>query len=82
MAAAQIDADAPATLRMGVRVVAVPPMAAAAQTGADAPTAGLMDIAAFIGAAAFPPRTGTMVTMGSRPLSGTSVSAAGGLPSP
>jgi hypothetical protein len=27
-------------------------------------------------------RTGTMVTMGSRPLSGTSVPAAGGLPSP
>jgi hypothetical protein len=29
-----------------------------------------------------PPRTGTMVTMGSRPLSGTSVPTAGGLCSP
>jgi hypothetical protein len=33
-------------------------------------------------AAALPHQTGTMVTMGSRPLSGTSVPAAGGLPSP
>jgi hypothetical protein len=54
----------------------------AAQTGADAPMAGLTEIAAFIGGAALPPRTGTMVTMGSRSLSGTSVPAAGGLPSP
>jgi hypothetical protein len=52
---------------------------AAALTGVDAPTAGLMEIAAFTGGAALPPRTGTM---GSRPLSGTSVPAAGGLPSP
>jgi hypothetical protein len=44
--------------------------------------AGLTEIAAFTGGAALPPRTGTMVTMGSRPLSGTSVPTAGGLPSP
>jgi hypothetical protein len=50
--------------------------------GADVPAAGLTEIAAFTGGAALPPRTGTMVTMGSRPLSGTSVPAAGGLPSP
>jgi hypothetical protein len=53
----------------------------AAQTGADAPAAGLTEITAFIGGAALPPRTGTMVSIGSRPLSGTSVPAAGGLPS-
>jgi hypothetical protein len=48
------------------------------------PTAevGLTEIAVFTGDAALPPRTGTMVTMRSRPLSGTSVPAAGGLPSP
>jgi hypothetical protein len=56
--------------------------AAAAQTGADTPAAGLTETAAFTGGAALPPRTGTMVTMGSRPLSGTPVPAAGGLPSP
>jgi hypothetical protein len=55
---------------------------AAALTGTDAPAAGLMEIAAFTGRAALPPQTGTMVTMGSRPLSETSVPAAGGLPSP
>jgi hypothetical protein len=37
---------------------------------------------AFTGSAALPPQIGTMVTMGSRPLSGTSVPTAGGLPSP
>jgi hypothetical protein len=44
--------------------------------------AGLAEIAAFKGGAALPPRIGTMVTMGSRPLSGTSIPAVGGLPSP
>jgi hypothetical protein len=44
--------------------------------------AGLTEIAAFTGGAALPPRIGTMVTMGSRPLSGTSVPTAGRLPSP
>jgi hypothetical protein len=53
-----------------------------AQTGVDAPAAGLTKITAFTGGAALPPRTGTMVTIGSRPLSGTSVPAVGGLPSP
>jgi hypothetical protein len=61
---------------------AVSPMAAAAQTGADVPVAGLTEIAIFTDGAALPPRTGTMVTMVSSPLSGTSVPAAGGLPSP
>jgi hypothetical protein len=71
-----------ATLRAGALAGAVPSTAAAAQTGADAPAAGLTEIATFISGAALPPRTGTMVTMGSRPLSGTSVPATGGLPSP
>jgi hypothetical protein len=53
-----------------------------AQTGADVSTVGLTEIVAFTGGAALPPRTGTMVTMRSRPLSRTSVPAAGGLPSP
>jgi hypothetical protein len=57
-------------------------MVAVAQTGADASAARLTEIVAFTGGVAPPPRTGTMVTMGSRPLSGTSVPAAGGLPSP
>jgi hypothetical protein len=56
--------DAPAALWAGGgRAAVVPPTAAAAQTGADAPTAGLMEIAAFIGGVALPPRTGIMVTM-------------------
>jgi hypothetical protein len=45
-------------------------------------TAGLTEIVAFTGGAALPPQIYTMVTIGSRPLSGTSVPAAGGLPSP
>jgi hypothetical protein len=52
---------------------------AAALTGADAPVAGLTEIAAFTGGVALPPRIGTM---GSRPLSGTSVPATSGLSSP
>jgi hypothetical protein len=55
---------------------------AAALTGADALAAMLTEIAAIIGGTTLPPRTGTMVTMGSRPLSGTLVPAVGGLPSP
>jgi hypothetical protein len=74
-AAALTGTDAPATLRAGA-------CAAAAQTGADASAVGLTEIATVMGGAALPPRTGTMVTMGSRPLSGTLVPAAGGLPSP
>jgi hypothetical protein len=66
----------------GARAAAVSLTAAAAQIGEDASAVGLTEIAAFTGGAALPPRTGTMVTMGSRPLSGTSVPAAGGLPSP
>jgi hypothetical protein len=82
VAAALTGADAPAALRVGARTAVVSPTAAAAQTGADAPAAGLTEIAAFIGDASLPPRTGTMVTKGSRPLSGTSVPAPGDLPSP
>jgi hypothetical protein len=82
VAAAQTGADAPAALRAGARVAVVPLRAAAAQTCADAPVVGLTEIAAFTGGATLPPRTGTMVTMESRPLSGMSVSAADGLPSP
>jgi hypothetical protein len=82
VAAAQTGADAPTMLWVGARVAAVPPTAAAAQTGADAPVAGSMEIAAFTGGVALPPRTGTMVTMGSMPLSGTSVPVVDDLPSP
>jgi hypothetical protein len=39
----------------------------------------ITEIVAFTGGAALPPRTGTMVTMGFRPLSGTSVPAVGDL---
>jgi hypothetical protein len=82
VAVAQMGADTPAVLQAGERVAAVPPMAVAAQTGTDALAAGLMEIAAFTGGVALPPQTGTMVTMGSRPLLGTLVQAAGGLHSP
>jgi hypothetical protein len=61
------------TLRAGARAATVPPTTAAAQTGADAPAAELMEITAFTGGVALPPWIGTMVTMGSRPLSGTSI---------
>jgi hypothetical protein len=81
VAAALTDADAPDALRAGVRA-AVSPTAAAARTGVDTSAVGFTEIAAFTAGAALPPRTGTMVTMGYRPLSGTSVPAAGGLPSP
>jgi hypothetical protein len=81
VASALTGTDAPAALRAGTSAAAVPPTAAAAQTGTDVPMAGLTEIAAFIGGAAFPPQTGTMVTMGFRSLSGTSVPAVGGLPS-
>jgi hypothetical protein len=58
------------------------PTAAVAQASADALAVRLTEITAFTGDAALPPRTGIMVTMGSTPLSGTSVPTAGGLPSP
>jgi hypothetical protein len=63
-------------------VAVVSPMAAAAQTGADASAVGLTEIAAFTYGAALPPRIGTLVTMGSGPVLGTSVLMVGGLPSP
>jgi hypothetical protein len=71
-----------AVLRAGLRAATVPPTAVTAQTGMDAPATGLTEIATLTDDAALPPRTGIMVTMGSRPLSGTSVPVAGGLPSP
>jgi hypothetical protein len=80
--AALTGADAPAALWVGAHAATVSPTAAAAQTGADVPAAGLTEIVAFTGGVALPPQIGTMVTMGSRPLSGTSVPAVGGLPSP
>jgi hypothetical protein len=66
----------------GANATAVSLTVAAAQIGTDAPTAGLTEITVFTGGAALLPRIGTMVIMGSRPLSGTSVPAAGDLPSP
>jgi hypothetical protein len=80
--AALTGADAPAALQVVAHATAVPSTAVAAQTSANVPTARLMEIAVFIGGADLPPRTGTMVTMGSRPLLGTLVPAAGILPSP
>jgi hypothetical protein len=82
VAAALTGADVPAALWAGARAASLPLTVAIAQTGTNAPAAGLTEIVAFTGGAALPPGTGTMVTMGSRPLSGTSVSTAGGLPSP
>jgi hypothetical protein len=82
MAAAQMGVDVPVVLQAGTRAAAMPSTAMAAQTGADAPSVGLTEITAFRGGAALPPRTGTMVNMGSRSLSGTSVPVAGGLPPP
>jgi hypothetical protein len=51
VAAVLTSADAPAALYLGARAAAVSPMAAAAQTGADVPAAGLTEIAAFTGGA-------------------------------
>jgi hypothetical protein len=48
VAAVLTSAGAPAALRAGARAAAVSPMAAAAQTGADVPTAGLTEIAAIV----------------------------------
>jgi hypothetical protein len=79
VAAALTGANAPTALRVGACAAAVPPTAVATQTGADAPAAGLMEIATLTDGATLPPRIGTM---GSRPLSGMSVPAVGGLPSP
>jgi hypothetical protein len=82
VAAGLTGADALVALRVGARAAAVPSTVAVAQTGADMPATGLTEIVAFTCGVTLPLRIGTMVTMGSRPLSGTSVPAAGGLPSP
>jgi hypothetical protein len=79
---AQMGADTVAALQAGARAAGVPPTVAATQTGVDVSVAGSTEITAFTGGVALLLRIGTMVTMGSRPLSGTSVPAAGGLPSP
>ena len=58
-------------------------IAAALQEARTATVAdGSMESAAFTGSVALSPRIGTVVTTGSRLLSGTSVPAVGGLPSP
>jgi hypothetical protein len=77
-----MGADTPATLQAGARMSAVPPMVVVAQTGIDALAAGLMEIMTFTGGTTLPPQIGTMFTVGSKPLSETSVPAVGGLPSP
>jgi hypothetical protein len=74
--------DTPTALRAGARAAVMPLTAVAAQTGADALVAGLTKIVTFTGGVDLPPQIGTMVTMGSRPLSRTLVPAPGGLPSP
>jgi hypothetical protein len=48
-------ADVPAALWAGARVAAVPPTAAVAQIGTNAPAVGLMEIAAFTGGVTLPP---------------------------
>jgi hypothetical protein len=55
MAEALTDTDALVVLRAGARAAAVSPTAAAAQPGADAPTAGLTETTAFTGGAPLPP---------------------------
>jgi hypothetical protein len=75
VAATQMGADVPVVLRVGARVVA-------AQMGVNAPATGSTEIVTFIGGTALPPQTSTMVTVGSKPLSGTPVPTVGGLPSP
>jgi hypothetical protein len=81
MAATQIGIDVLTALRARAP-------AAAAQTGVDTPAllpaaaTESMEIAASTGDATLPPRIDTMVAAWIRPLSGTSVPAVGGLPSP
>jgi hypothetical protein len=82
VAVAQMSTNTSVVLRVGARMAAVLPTATAAQTGANTPVAGSMEIAGFTGGVALPPRIGTMVTMGSRPLSEMLVPVVGGLPSP
>jgi hypothetical protein len=55
VAAALTGVDVLVVLRAGVRAAAVSLMVAAAQIGADAPVAGLTEIAAFTGGVALPP---------------------------
>jgi hypothetical protein len=82
VATTQMGADVPVVLRAGVCTVVVTLTVAAAQTDADAPAARSTEITTFTGSAALPPRTGTIVTMGYMPLSGMSILAAAGQPSP
>jgi hypothetical protein len=57
VAAAQMGADASTVLRVGTRRAAVPPTAAVAQIGANAPAATSTEIVAFTGGRALPPWT-------------------------
>jgi hypothetical protein len=82
VAATQTGADTSVALRARARTVVVPPTAAAAQVGTDVPVAESMEITTFTGDATLLSGTGTMVTAGSRLLSGTSVPAVGVLSSP
>ena len=88
VAAAQTGVDALAALLEEARTaVADRSMESVAFTGSVAlspriGTDGSMESAAFTGSVALSPRIGTVVTTGSRLLSGTSVPAVGGLPSP
>jgi hypothetical protein len=81
VAAAQIGVDAQTALRARAH-------AEVAQTGVDTPAmlpvaaTESTEIAASTGGAALPLGIGTMVAAWPRPLSGTSVPAVGGLPSP
>ena len=89
-AAAQTGVDAPAALLVEARTAAVlleeartaAVLLEEARTAAALVADGSMESAAFTGSVALSPRIGTMVTTGSRLLSGTSVPAVGGLPSP
>ena len=88
-AAAQTGADAPVALLEEARTATVADgsMESPAFTGSVAlspwiGTDGSMESVAFTGSVALSPRIGTVVTTGSKLLSGTSVPAVGGLPSP
>ena len=74
--AAQTGADAPVALLEEARTTAALLEEARTATVAD----GSMESATFTGSVALSPRIGTVVTTGSRLLSGMSAPAVGGLP--
>ena len=77
VAVAQTGAGAPSVLLVEARTAAALLEEARTATVAD----GSMESAAFTGSVPLSPRIGTVVTTGSRLLSGTLVPAVGGLPS-